>query len=391
MTPIRLCVTGQALIHGALSFSGPGCDAVRALMLDADLAFANLEGTIAVAGAWPTKTKTLHLADTEAIEALARLGLRALTHANNHAFDLGPPGIAATRAAVEGAGLALAGSGMDGRQAGMPAFVDTPSGRIAVLAVDLGPHPDMACAGDKRAGINALRMTREVGVPVSAFHALHEVAEQLGDLSREQARAAVGYRGALPGAGAFELFGTRIVTGAMHSSRWRPDEAQLASFKAGIQHARRSARAVAVALHNHHWDSDWSRTPDWLLDLAREFVDAGADLVAGTGAPVLQPLRFHKGRPILAGLGNLIFHTRRPDTYDREGVPVWSGAVCRCVLDPDGARVEILPVAVGRPGRDGETAPAPAALEGEAGDAVMARLTHGLGAAELARVTRLPG
>jgi poly-gamma-glutamate capsule biosynthesis protein CapA/YwtB (metallophosphatase superfamily) len=45
----------------------------------------------------------------------------AVTHANNHAFDLGPPGIASTRAAVEAAGLKLAGSGLGyraGRRAG---------------------------------------------------------------------------------------------------------------------------------------------------------------------------------------------------------------------------------------------------------------------------------
>ena len=391
MPPIRLCTTGQALIHGALSFAEPGCDAVRAVMLDADLAFANLEGTVAIAGAWPTKTKTLHLADAGAIEALARLGLKVLTHANNHAFDLGPPGIAATRAAVEGAGLLLAGSGMDARDAARPALVDTQSGPVAVFSVDLGPQPDIAVAGDRRAGIHALRMTREVSVPEPAFAALQDVAIRLGDLAREQARAAVGYREALPDHGSFELFGTKILTGETHASRMRPDKGQLAALAAAIGAAKGSARAVAVALHNHHWDGNWSRTPDWLIDLACELVEAGADLVAGTGAPVLQPLRFHKGRPILAGLGNLIFHTNRPDTYDRQGVPVWSGAVCRCVLDPDGARVEVLPVAVGRPGRGGEPAPAPAALAGEAAEAVMARLTEGLTAADRARILRLPG
>ena len=135
-----------------------------------------------------------------------------------------------------------------------------------------------------------------------------------------------------------------------------------------LEEARAEADIVVVAVHNHHWDPDWAHTPEWVTEIARNIIDAGADLIIGTGSPVLQGMSFYRGKPILAGLGNFIFHTRRGETYDRESVDVWTGAVCRCVFDRSSRTcrsVEVLPVAVGRPAAGpGLIAPSPAPLYG---------------------------
>jgi len=85
-----------------------------------------------------------------------------------------------------------------------------------------------------------------------------------------------------------------------------------------------------------------------------------------------------------------VFHTRRPAAYDREGVPAWTGAVCRCVLElPARAcvRVELLPVAVGRPpAQEGQPAPGPTALGPSEAAGVLATLTAGLAPEDRARV-----
>ncbi|NIX78274.1 CapA family protein [Microvirga terricola] len=385
MTKISVAVAGQALLHGPID--GAGAGALRDILQQADAAFVNLEATLETEGAWPTKTKTLHLTNAGGIASLKALGFDALAHANNHAFDLGPPGIARTRSVVESAGLQLIGSGMSRDEAAKPAFIQGRAGTVAVLAVDLGPQPDIVYASADRAGINPLRMRRHVAVPPAQHAMLRELVAALGDDKREAARAAVGYR--VDHAKDLEVFGTEVAEGAHIESGFAADPADFAAFDLALTAARAQADIVAVAIHNHHWDPNWKQMPAWVADLSRRLIDRGADLIAGTGAPVLQGISFYKGKPILAGLGNLIFHTRRSETYDRQGVDVWTGAACRCVFDTaeNGARVEILPVAVGRPARQvGEVAPAPVPLEGEAARHVFDAMTADLLEEDRARV-----
>jgi len=144
---------------------------------------------------------------------------------------------------------------------------------------------------------------------------------------------------------------------------------------------------VAVAIHGHHWDANWKTTPDWLIDLCRSLIDRGADLVLGTGAPVMQPIAFHRGRAIIAGLGNFVFHTGRPATYDEKGVDVWRSAAIRLTLADDGAceKLELLPVSVGRPVDHGLPL-GPVPLRGPDADDIRERALSGLSAADRQRV-----
>jgi len=381
---LTVAVTGQILIHGPLDLCGEGQAEVRDF-LEADVAFGNLEATVETAGAWPTKTKTLHLATPEALVSVRELGLHAVTHANNHAFDLGPPGIASTRAAVETAGLKLAGSGADIEQAAAPAIVPGPHKSLAIFSVDLGPQPDINYASAERAGIAPLRMKRTVSVPADEFETLKRIVVTLGDDKRGAARAAVGYdAGERPD---LDVFGTPVVSGEAIAARWAADEKDMQRLADGIDAAKTIGDLVAVAIHGHHWDANWKTTPDWLIDLCRSLIDRGADLVLGTGAPVMQPIAFHRGRAIIAGLGNFVFHTGRPATYDEKGVDVWRSAAIRLTLADDGAceKLELLPVSVGRPVDHGLPL-GPIPLRGPDADDIRERALSGLSAADRQRV-----
>jgi len=381
--PLTVAVTGQILIHSPLDLSDEGTRAVMDF-LRADVAFGNLEATVETAGSWPTKTKTLHLASPEALASVRELGFHALMHANNHAFDLGPPGIAATRSAAEAAGLKFAGSGSDLEEAAAPAIVPGSGKSLAIFSVDLGPQPDINYASTDRAGIAPLRMKRAVTVPPADFETLKRIVGDLGDDRRSAARAAVGYDvGRRP---ELEVFGTPVISGDAIGAFWSADEKDMQRLVAGIKAAKAAGHLVAVAVHGHHWDSDWKETPDWLLDLGRGLIDDGADLILGTGAPVIQPIAFHRGRAIIPGLGNFVFHTRRPATYDEKGVDVWRSAVIRVSMADDGAcsGVDILPVRVGRPGTDRKPPPAPVTLRGADAFDIFERLGRNLSAEQKA-------
>jgi poly-gamma-glutamate synthesis protein (capsule biosynthesis protein) len=362
--PLTVAVTGQILIQRPLDLSGDKQREVRDF-LKADVVFANLEAAVEATGSWPTKTKTLHPVSPDALDSVRALGFHALTHANNHAFDLGPPGIAATRAAVKAAGLGLAGSGMNIEEAAAATIVAGPGRSLAILSVDLGPQPDINYAGDERAGIAPLRMKRCLIVPPADFQTLLGIVRTLGDDRRRQARAAVGYDVEKPPE--LEIFGTPVAVGDEIADRWSPNEGDMRRLIVGIRRARADGHLVAVAIHNHHWDPDWKQTPGWLLDMCRDLIDEGASLIVGTGAPVMQPIAFHRGRAIVLGLGNFVFHTGRPAVYDQKGVDVWRSAVIRLTLAEDGTclGLALLPIAVGRPAEDGLLPPGPAAAVGK--------------------------
>jgi poly-gamma-glutamate capsule biosynthesis protein CapA/YwtB (metallophosphatase superfamily) len=396
MSSISICVSGQALLHGALDPVSPVAPGVGDVLRTSDASLANLEATVAALGAWPTKTKTLHLTDVLGIASLRALGFDVLTHANNHAFDLGPPGIAETREAVERAGMRLAGSGLDRAAAARAAQIETPRGRVAVLSADLGPQPEIVYASDDRGGINPLRIRRKAVVPPPAYALLRKLVEGLGDDRREAARAAVGYRSEPVFPAALEVFGTEVLKGTGFENRFEPDHGDFTRLRSALEKARAEADIVVVALHNHHWDPDWTHTPDWVTEVARSLIDAGADLIVGTGSPVLQGMSFYRKKPVLAGLGNFIFHTSRGETYDREGIDVWTGAICRCVFDRSSRTcrsVEVLPVAVGRPAAGpGLPAPSPAPLHGQDAQRAFDKLAAALPDEDRDRVTLLrPG
>lgn len=382
--PRTIAVTGQILIHGPLDLSGEGQRAVMDF-LKADIAFGNLEATVqplaGILGAWPTKTKTLHLAAPDALHSIRDLGFNAVTHANNHAFDLGPPGIASTRAVVQEAGLKLAGSGANIGQAAAPVVVSHQASErkpsLAIFSVDLGPQPDINYAAPDRAGIAPLRMRRTVTVPQAEFETLQRLVATLGDDKRAAARAAVGYDiGERP---QLEVFGTSVALGDTIAARWAVDEKDMARLVSGIAAAKSAGHLVAVAIHGHHWESNWKEPPGWLLDLCRGLIDDGVDLILGTGAPVMQPIAFHRGKAIIPGLGNFVFHTRRPATYDEKGVDVWRSAAIRLTLADDGTceSLQILPVAVGRPTEQGVPA-GPVPLTGVDAIEIRDRLLSGL-------------
>ncbi|MGO4572459.1 CapA family protein [Microvirga sp. 2TAF3] len=394
MSSIIVSVTGQALLHRGLDLSTKGSKCVGDVLSSAHLSVANLEATVETEGAWPTKTKTLHLTNADGVASLKALGVGVLVHANNHAFDLGPPGIARTRAVAESHGMHLTGSGLNREQAARAAIIRTAAGTVAVLSVDLGPQPEIVYASADRAGINPLRIRRIVQVPSPEYGILQSIVSGLGDDRREAARAAVGYRtghSAMPRG--LEVFGTTVQEGASIESRFEVEPDDLASFTDVLAQARKQAEIVIVALHNHHWDPEWSRVPTWVMDLSRRLIDEGADLIVGTGAPVLQGIGFHRGKPVLAGLGNFIFHTRRSEVYDREGVDVWTGAVCRCEFDVKSRecrKVEILPIAVGRPASTPQAlAPSPFPLDDAAARRVFDAMTADLEDGDRARVARL--
>jgi len=85
-----------------------------------------------------------------------------------------------------------------------------------------------------------------------------------------------------------------------------------AALNAAIAAARQHADLVVVYVH---WGEERNPYPkDYQVNMARGYIDAGADLVIGSHPHVLQGLEYYKGKWIAYSLGNLIFTDATKDT-----------------------------------------------------------------------------
>jgi poly-gamma-glutamate synthesis protein (capsule biosynthesis protein) len=81
---------------------------------------------------------------------------------------------------------------------------------------------------------------------------------------------------------------------------------------ADIRFARPLADLVVVALH---WGNEYVTRPQPnQVELAHQMIDAGADLVVGSHAHVVQPVEEYRGRWIAYSLGNFVFDQKGPGT-----------------------------------------------------------------------------
>lgn len=282
---LRVRLTGQALIKQDLRTTVPvAVEQARAYLRGADVVFTNLEGTVAPAGAKVTpRSATTAFGGPEILDCLREMGFNLLSLANNHAWDLQEAGLISTRTEVARRGFGYAGTGGNADEAARAGFIDTPAGRVALVAmasggVQLTPE---SRAAPTRAGVNFLELRPD------------------GTL----------------------------------------DPAQQERILAAVRSAAREARLVIAYLHNHYWGEPTAadappgrerrvgryRNPAWMENWARQLIDAGAGLFVGHGDPSLHAVELHRGRPILYGLGNYIFHTG--NFLDRYGPLAFFGAV----------------------------------------------------------------
>lgn len=79
-----------------------------------------------------------------------------------------------------------------------------------------------------------------------------------------------------------------------------------------IETAKSQSDFVVVYVH---WGKERKEYPeDYQRKMARQYIDAGADLVVGSHPHVLQGIEYYKGKPIIYSLGNFIFNSNNNRT-----------------------------------------------------------------------------
>jgi len=274
--PLRVTVLGQSLIKVDLRSAAPlAVEQARAYLPADSVVLSNLEvavaaPTVEVVKQSPRVTRVA----PQVLDALGEMGIDMLALSNNHALDLGVPGLMATIDELKARNIAYAGAGIDLAAALKPGVIERPEGRYALIGiasggVQLGPE---TWASPQQAGVNFLELRAD------------------GTLNPAQVQ--------------------RIIE--------------------TIRAAARDADLVLVYHHNHYWGapstvlgiplreprSQRYETPDWMRQFAREVIDAGASLYWVHGNPALHGIEIYRGKPVFYGLGNYVFHAvSHPDRF----------------------------------------------------------------------------
>jgi poly-gamma-glutamate capsule biosynthesis protein CapA/YwtB (metallophosphatase superfamily) len=352
-----LALTGQSLIkYDIRSITEPQFLAVQDILRGADLAFTNFEGTLLGShGGWPLKGSFFGCSHPVVLDALKAMGVGALSLSNNHAFDLGPPGILTTLEEVEARGFLHAGIGRDRDEASAAGELRVGATRVGLVAMDGGPGPDLMYAADAaherpaRPGVNRLKVSQVIDLDDAAFAQIGAVRDTVGYSAIDLANDSQPDDPPQLVEGA-EIAIARAVfrRGTPTGRNVKVDPLDLQRNLAAIAEAADDGNLVIAYLHHHHWAADWHQLPDWVGGVARQCIDAGASLFVSHGAPVLQPIEIYKGRPIFYSLGNFIFHVRS-EKSTWTGTEVWESVVATCRFDSDNRLdvIELHPVVIG--------------------------------------------
>lgn len=211
----------------------------------------------------------------------------------------------ATRKTLNAAGIVTAGSGKSEDEARAPVYFTKGAARVALvsaastftsLAIPAGPGEKNGFPTNPRPGINVLRNTEVRIAPKAIIDAM---------------RPLQGERSGPPGpADEIQVGSSRFRVGENVGRVYQADKRDEAKIVTSIAEARGKADFVAFAIHAHETASGGADDPEpaaFQTELFHKVIDAGADLVLRTGPHAIGGIEIYKGRPILYGMGSLVF------------------------------------------------------------------------------------
>jgi poly-gamma-glutamate synthesis protein (capsule biosynthesis protein) len=341
MTRFTLTGAGDAMIVTRMrTYDHPGFERLVERVRDADAALVNLEVLLHDFEGPPAANGpgTYMRAPPWVADELRWMGFDAFSVATNHAIDYSHGGMAATMRALDDREIPYAGMGEHLAAARAPAYVDTPAGRVALVAA-CSTVTTGSAAGEQRPdvrgrpGIAPLRFDTRYHVPEERFEQLREISEGLGLEAYKEAMDDLGFPVADPD-GPFRFLNLNGTghPGIVPSEEYRiqrvPNEADVAAMEAQIERATRQADWVVASLHSHEGKgarSTDSTVAPFIETVARACIDAGADAFLGHGSHTLRGIELYEDAPIFYSLGNLIAQNELveplpPEMYDRYGL-----------------------------------------------------------------------
>jgi poly-gamma-glutamate capsule biosynthesis protein CapA/YwtB (metallophosphatase superfamily) len=315
--PFTLASVGDVIIVRPASQSiDPGLQSAIKVIKDADVGFGNFESLIRDERTFTGPLAGSMVGTKEVAADLKKMGFTLMNRAGNHLVDAGTEGLFETTRLMDEAGLVYAGVGRNLDEARAPRFADTPKGRIGLVGMysEIGGNQSRLAATYRvgvtggRAGLNSLGLTRAITVSPDHLSLLRRVKDAVYEHRTEYANPVGPPAG--DSASGVELFGTAYKAGGKpgeltYTMNARDLQDNLKSIKNGKEYAD----FMIATIHAHQGDSILQsflfedHPPDFLVELAHDAIDNGADAFVGHGPHILRGIEIYKGKPIFYDLG----------------------------------------------------------------------------------------
>ncbi|MGA0019892.1 MAG: CapA family protein, partial [Steroidobacteraceae bacterium] len=162
---LRVTLLGQSLIKVDMRVVAPGSIEQSKNYLPKDsVIFTNLEVAVAPPNiAVVKRVPSVQHIGPEVLDSLSDMGIQLLALSNNHALDLGVPGLLATIDELDARGIAHAGAGEDLAAALAPGVLNRPEGRYALIGIASGgiQLSPQTWAAPQQAGVNFLEVSED--------------------------------------------------------------------------------------------------------------------------------------------------------------------------------------------------------------------------------------
>ncbi|WP_146553149.1 CapA family protein [Rummeliibacillus sp. SL167] len=288
-------------------------------LLHADAVFANAEFCTPQQTTPPASGRGyMTSVNPQTLDEFVDLNIKLLSFANNHIGDFGWKGVLDTIDAAEKRNLIHCGIGRSIEEARQPRFLDTPLGRIGIIATSTTRSEVFAASSAgagiaARPGLNPLRWGQAYVLPEKEFEELKKIDQLLGTAQSRLEGLKV-ETWPIPGPDEFK-FGSlfegnlQIEKGEYAHVRTFIKEKDAKATLNSIKDASKRSDLTILSLHTHegineNWYSPYP--PAFVEEFARKAIDAGATAVIGHGAHLLRGVEIYKGKPIFYNIGSLL-------------------------------------------------------------------------------------
>ena len=313
---IRLVLAGQALIKKdpRIRWDAP-YGSLRPILDRADIAFTNFEMAVlsevdrcGVPSDYEVSFGTPRLSSEdrqgnsggphavmpEVMGFLSDLGFNLMSLSNNHAWDLGDCGVAATQAAASAHDVAYAGTGPDISTASAPGYLTVDDFTIALVAATTS-HDERRAIGHAVNGVWTGR-------------------QEDWDRNLAAVREA-----------------TANADFVIYYQHFQLDVDEFSDVSPGDSTG-----------DGHLWVED---VAEWQTDFAHAVLDAGASMYVGHGHRAFDGVELYKGKPLLRQLGGFAYQGLNPEIGGYDEHRPWEGLIAEVVIRAGRVeRIDFIPL-----------------------------------------------
>jgi len=330
---IKFTAAGDMLIQRKISTQYEGFKELSDYIKKGDVRFFNLETTLHHGEHFGNQFYggSYLYADPSVLDIAKEYGFNILSFANNHTMDYSHAGLLSTLDYVNEAGFPNAGVGRNLDDAAEPAYIDTPTGRVALISVVSTIVNQAAMAGRQsrqmpgRPGVNALRFDEKIELTPEQFEVVEFIAQNSGVNAKDNISRAEGYQPPVP-EGITVLKDLKFFKGEKTHYHTSPNAEDMQRVKKAIYEAQMHADYILVSFHSHEvGGTAKEEVPPFIKEFAHECIDCGAHAVIGHGPHLMRPVEIYKGYPIFYSLGDFMLHNESvfkipEDLYEKYGM-----------------------------------------------------------------------